>query len=124
MDFLFNNFFNFSLNIILIILLLITASKILSLKQKINLLIFQRQSQSTKFGKMTEQLLPLLDVYPWDSTNFRFIGSPIDGIQFEEDCIILVEFKTGSSQLSKKQKSIKKLVEEKKVFFEEVRISS
>ena len=43
------------------------------------------QSLSTKYGKMTEQFMPFVPNYPWDPERFRFIGSPVDGIQFEED---------------------------------------
>ena len=30
----------------------------------------------------------------------RFLGAPIDGVQFEDDRVILVEFKSGRSRLS------------------------
>ena len=53
----------------------------------------QLRSQSVKFGQISEQFIPLHKVFPWDSKQFRFLGSPIDGIQFEEDQIILLEFK-------------------------------
>ena len=59
-----------------------------------------------------------MEAYPWDSKQFRFLGSPIDGIQFEEDKIVLVEFKSSSSQISVKQRKIKELVEQRKVEFE------
>jgi len=80
----------------------------------------RKQSLSTKYGKMTEMFFPLLDAY--DHDNFRFIGNPIDGIQFEEDRIILVEFKMGDSQLSTRQRRIRKMVAENRVQFEEHRI--
>jgi len=82
----------------------------------------RKQSLSTKYGKMTEMFFPLLETYPYDHNNFRFIGSPIDGIQFEDDRVILVEFKIGESQLSTKQRRIRKMVAEKRVQFEEHRI--
>ena len=85
-------------------------------------LAFKKQSQSTKYGKMTEQFLPFLDQYPYDEQAFRFIGSPIDGIQFTDDAIILVEFKSASARLTSSQRKIKKLVEDKKVYFEEYRL--
>ena len=81
---------------------------------------FQKQSLSTKYGKITEQFLPLLDVFPYDPSGFRFIGSPIDGIQFEENKIIFYEFKSGSSRLTSKQNQIKNIIEEGNVFFEEI----
>jgi predicted Holliday junction resolvase-like endonuclease len=80
---------------------------------------FQKHSLSTKYGKITEQFLPFLDCYPYDPGNFRFIGTPIDGIQFDEDKIIFMEFKSGDSRLSKKQSNIKELVKDRKISFEE-----
>ena len=92
------------------------------LRQRINDLISEKQSLSVKHGKMTEQFIPFLTTYPFDKQNFRFIGSPIDGVQFEKDKIIFIEFKTGNSNLSEKQLQIKQLVEHNKVEFEEIRI--
>jgi predicted Holliday junction resolvase-like endonuclease len=82
----------------------------------------RRQSLSTRYGLLTEQFLPLVTAYPWNPANFRFLGSPIDGIQFEEGEIIVVEFKAGNSQLTKTQKRIRDLVSAGKVRFEVVRI--
>jgi predicted Holliday junction resolvase-like endonuclease len=84
---------------------------------------FERRSLSSKYGKMSEQFFPFLKDYPYDEQNFRFTGSPIDGVQFEDDKIVLVEFKTGSSGLTEKQKRIRELAEKKKVEFREIRIS-
>ncbi len=47
--------------------------------------------------------------------NFRFLGNPIDGIAFDDDEIKFIEFKTGKSSLSPKQKHIKSQVQSKKV---------
>ncbi len=82
----------------------------------------RRQSQSTRYGQMTEQFMPLLDDYPWDPQRFRFLGSPIDGVQFEDDRVVLVEFKTGNSQLTATQRRIRDLVNEGQVHFETIRI--
>lgn len=81
---------------------------------------FQKHSLSTKYGKITEQFLPFLDSFPYDPSNFRFLGTPIDGVQFEEDKIIFFEFKSGNSRMSVKQNNIKKLINDKKIFFEEI----
>lgn len=83
---------------------------------------FRKNSLSSRYGKMTEQFMPFLKNYPYDPTNFRFLGSPIDGIQFEDDKIILIEFKTAGAMLNEKQKNIAELVWQKKVLFEEHRI--
>lgn len=82
----------------------------------------KRRSQATRYGQLTEQFAPLVDRYPHDPEQFRFLGSPIDGIQFADDEIVLVEFKAGSSTLSSRQRQIRDLVEEGKVRFETVRI--
>jgi predicted Holliday junction resolvase-like endonuclease len=79
----------------------------------------RQKSLSTVYGRITEQWFPLMDRYPYDSQSFRFLGSPIDGVQFEEDRIIFCEFKTNRSGLSPLQKHIKKLVEAKRVYWEE-----
>lgn len=82
---------------------------------------FSHKSKSVKHGQSFEQLFPFMKSYPFDANNFRFIGSPIDGISFEEDSIVFVEFKTGSSQLSKKQRKIRDLINSKKVEWKEIR---
>ena len=78
----------------------------------------QKRSQSIRYGKLTEQFMPFLESYPYDPHDFRFLGTPIDGIQFTEDAIILVEFKAAGSQLSQRQRNIKSIVEEGSVRFE------
>ncbi|MHA1836116.1 MAG: Holliday junction resolvase-like protein, partial [Candidatus Odinarchaeia archaeon] len=69
----------------------------------------QQKSLSTIYGKITEQFFPLMEDYPYNPQNFRFIGSPIDGIQFTKDKIIFCEFKLHKSQLNPTQKRIKEL---------------
>jgi predicted Holliday junction resolvase-like endonuclease len=92
------------------------------LKLQLQEALFKKKSLSSKYGKMTEQFIPFLESYPYDEQNFRFIGSPIDGVQFESDKVVLVEFKTADSKLTKKQKDIKRLVEKGRVEFKEFRI--
>jgi predicted Holliday junction resolvase-like endonuclease len=82
----------------------------------------RKQSLSTKYGKMTEQFMPLLDMYPYDEQNFRFLGNPVDGVQFNPDGIVFVEFKTADSRLTAEQRRIRELVEDKRVKFHEIRI--
>ncbi|MBI3495241.1 endonuclease [Candidatus Berkelbacteria bacterium] len=83
---------------------------------------FQKVSLSTKYGKMAEQFMPFLKEYPYDPQNFRFIGTPVDGIQFNENKISFVEFKTADSALSSGQKRIRELVDNGKVEWLEFRI--
>ena len=83
---------------------------------------FSKNSLSSKYGKMTEQFMPFLKDYPYDPQNFRFLGTPIDGIQFENDKIILIEFKAADSKLTDRQKQIAEQVWQKRIEFEEHRI--
>jgi hypothetical protein len=84
---------------------------------------FQNRSLSTTYGRITEQWFPLMNEYPYDPQGFRFLGSPLDGVQFEEDRIVFVEFKTNRSRLSEKQKRLKDLIERGEVYFEEFRFT-
>lgn len=83
----------------------------------------RNRSLSTRYGQITEQFLPLVDAYPYNPKNFRFLGSPIDGVQFEEDRVILVEFKSARSSMSKKQRRIRDLIKSRKVDFELLQVS-
>ena len=82
----------------------------------------QKRSDDVRRGLMTEQWLPLTESYPWDPRNFRFLGAPIDGVQFEDDRIVLVEFKSGRSRLSGRQRRIRDLVQEGRVEFRKLRV--
>ena len=108
--------------VILSLLVVVLLALYLNLRQKYQALRHSKKSQSSRYGKMTEQFLPFLDDYPYDPQNFRFLGTPIDGVQFEDDKVVLIEFKTAQSQLSSRQKNVRRLVEEGKVEFEEHRI--
>ncbi len=79
-------------------------------------------STLTRHGQMAEQFMPLSKQFPGDPKNFRFLGSPIDGVSFEDDKVLIVEFKTGQSKLSERQKHIRELVKAGKVYFKEVRL--
>ena len=81
-----------------------------------------RRSEATRYGQITEQFMPFISEYPYDSKQFRFLGSPIDGVQFEEDKIVMIEFKSAGSQLSTRQRRIRNLVREGKVDFQEIRV--
>ena len=81
-----------------------------------------RRGDAVRRGFTTEQWLPLTESYPWDPRNFRFLGAPIDGVQFEDDMVVLVEFKSGRSRLSDRQLRIRDLVQNGRVEFREVRV--
>ena len=112
------------------IILLAAVSIWLNIRQWIGRRKFMKEVDSRVHGAsvgrglMAEQFAPFTDSFRqlgWNIQEFKFLGRPIDGIQFEEDEIIIVEFKTGDSNMSKKHRRIKTLVEEGKVRFQEIR---
>lgn len=82
-----------------------------------------KMSLAVKHGMTMEHLVPWAQNFPGDPRTFRFIGDPIDGVIFGKEKIIFVEFKTGNSQLSERQKQIRELVRQKKIEWHEVRIN-
>jgi predicted Holliday junction resolvase-like endonuclease len=107
--------------IILIVILKYQKEKISKLNSELEQLKFSKKSGEVKHGKNWEQFVPFMNNFPYNKDNFRFIGTPIDGIVFEDNKIIFVEIKTGESKLSSKQKNVKKIIENKDVEFVEFR---
>lgn len=85
-------------------------------------LIHQKKSSEVRLGQIGEHVAPFLEDWPWEPKNFRFLGNPIDGIQFNEDDVVFVEIKTGKSQLSKSQRVVRDLIKLGKVKWAEFRI--
>ena len=92
------------------------------LKGKYDSFVSKRKSSEVKLGAIAETLTPFLEGFPYNPKNLRSLGSPIDYVSFEEEGVTFIEVKSGDSKLSKKQKDIKKLIEEGKVKFEIHRI--
>ncbi len=83
----------------------------------------RKKSISVRHGKFLEHYIPWINkIFPYDPSKFRFIGNPIDGILFDEDKVVFLEFKTGKSKLNTSQRKIKELVENKKVEWKEIRV--
>jgi len=97
----------------LIGILLIHRKVAVPLKEEKKRIEERKRSLSSLYGKITEQFAPFMKSYPFNARRFRFIGSPVDGIQFEDDRIIFIEFKAANSRLTEEQKKIKELVEKK-----------
>ncbi len=108
-------------SVLLTVIFIITINQYNKLKSKITNLDSNLRSNAVKQGLTLEQWIPISENYPWDHRNFRFLGDPIDGIQFEDNKILLVEFKSGNSRMSNKQKTIQQLVENGKVEFVEIK---
>ncbi|MGB0653347.1 MAG: Holliday junction resolvase-like protein [Thermoplasmatota archaeon] len=80
------------------------------------------QSTATRHGQIAEQFVPLSAAWPWDPKRFRFLGDPIDGIQFTDDGVVLVEIKTAGSRLSAMQRQVRDHVQAGRVTWQEVRL--
>lgn len=86
-------------------------------KEKYEKELYHRKSSEVRLGKIGENLAPFVKEWPWNPGKFRFLGNPIDGIQFNKDEIIFVEIKTGKARLSRSQKDFRDLVKAGKVSF-------
>ena len=106
------------------------VNKIKSLKDEIVLLeekniriLSQKKSSEVRLGQISEQLVPFLSVFKFDPKRAHFIGQPIDYVVFEDDAVTFVEVKSGGAQLTSTQKLIKKLIQDGKVRWEEIRVN-
>ena len=72
-----------------------------------------------------EQLSPFLPNFPFDPTEVRFIGSPIDCLVFRgasrEECdeVVFLEIKTGKGELKSVQRRVRDAVNQGRVRWEE-----
>lgn len=79
-------------------------------------------------GSFSEQLAPFLPDFPFDPTEARFIGKPVDFLVFrglaagQVDEVVFVEVKSGASRLNSNEQSLKNCIEQKKVSFVEYRV--
>jgi predicted Holliday junction resolvase-like endonuclease len=80
-------------------------------------LLNQKKSSEVRTGKITEQIAPFLEDYPLNPGTARFLGDPIDFVHFDDDKVTFVEVKSGKSQLNKRQREIRDLVQQGKVEF-------
>lgn len=110
--------------VLLAILCFFLYQRIMELSSYANDLSFSKASQSVKYGKMSENWIPLSEKFPYEKERFRFLGNPIDGITFLDDKIVFCEFKSGKATLSSTQERIKELVKNKRVEWMEFRISN
>ena len=79
------------------------------------------RARGINIGFIFERLIVTLDAFNYHPNDCRSMFDPIDYVIFDGlvegniKRIIFADVKTGASQLTKKQKKIKKLIEEKKV---------
>lgn len=88
-----------------------------------------KRSRAVLGGQFSEQLSPYLPDFPGDPTEARFIGKPVDFIVFSGashgsvDEVLFIEVKSGNSQLTGVERSLRNAIEKGKVRFVEYRVS-
>jgi predicted Holliday junction resolvase-like endonuclease len=88
------------------------------------------RSKAVITGRVTEHLVPLAPVFPYNPKDARFLGSPVDLIVFdgcdegETRRVVFVEVKTGISGLSTRQRQIRDAIRAGRVEWHELRIAT
>jgi len=86
-----------------------------------------KKSREVIEGNVIQQLIPYFPEYKYTPSDSRFMGSPLDIIVFNglsKDCVeevVFIEIKSGKNYPTKRQKSIKKAIENGKVRYELLR---
>jgi predicted Holliday junction resolvase-like endonuclease len=86
-----------------------------------------KRSRAILGGLAAEQLAPYLPGFPFDLTELRFIGKPVDFIAFvgaskgKIDEIAFVEVKSGNASLSPVERSLRDAVKDGRVRWTEYR---
>jgi len=85
------------------------------------------RSRSSLGGKVLEQIGPYLPDFPYDPTEIRHLGDPIDYVVFRGyrsgsiQEVVLLEIKSGKSRLNSVQRQIRDVVQAGKVRWDEYR---
>lgn len=86
-----------------------------------------KRSRAVMGGQAAEQLAPWLPGFPFDPSDCRFIGKPVDFLVFSGasrgavDEVVFVEVKSGTSSLSRVERSLREAVEAGRVRWAEYR---
>ena len=117
--------------IILLVLLLIIQQISISRRLKKVRQDAVKRSGAVKGGQLAEQLAPFLPNFPCNPADAHFLGQPIDYIAFpglsdngQADEVLLIEVKTGSSQLNSHEKGIKEAIRTGRIRYVEYRIKA
>ena len=87
-----------------------------------------KKSRAVLTGQFSEQIAPYLPQFPFKPTEARFIGKPVDFVVFKGmdekniNEVVFVEVKSGQSQLSKIEKTLKSAIENKNISWHEYRV--
>ena len=129
-----NNISSTTLLLLFVIFLLVLLIIFQEIRIKIKLKKIRqdaiKRSTAVKGGQLAEQLAPFLPNFPCNPADAHFLGQPIDYIAFpglaetgQTDEVLLIEVKTGSSQLNSHEKGIKEAVRTGRVRYVEYRIN-
>lgn len=82
------------------------------------------KSTEVRTGQIAEQFAPYLKDFPYDAKDVRFLGSPIDMIvfDFKGDQVVLIEFKTGESKESPRQRQIREMIKNGRCIYQVIRV--
>jgi len=86
------------------------------------------RSRAVIGGQFSEQLAPFLPDFPYDATEVRFVGKPVDFIAFkglaqgQVTKVAFIEVKSGVSRLSQNEISVRQAIESGQVEFVEYRV--
>ncbi len=75
------------------------------------------RSRATLSGQVLEKLAPHFPDFPYDPTDVRFLGTPVDYVVFdglgagEVDAIVFLEVKSGGSGLTSRERRVREAVE-------------
>ena len=87
------------------------------------------RSRAVLAGHFSEQLAPYLPDFPFKPNECKFLGKPVDFLVFHglDDKnvtgVSFVEVKSGKSNLSPTEKSVRNAIENKNVYWHEYRVS-
>lgn len=87
-----------------------------------------QRSRAITSGKVHEQLIPYLPVFPYNPKDVRFLGSPVDLVVFDGlaagcvERIVFLEIKTGGAGLTQRERSVRDAVQNYEVEWAELRV--
>lgn len=88
-----------------------------------------QRSQAVTRGKVAEHIVPYFPEFEFDPKDVRFLGTPVDFIAFDglsdggARRVVFVEVKTGTSQLTTRERSVRAAVESGRVEWRELRLA-
>jgi predicted Holliday junction resolvase-like endonuclease len=87
-----------------------------------------QRSLAVTSGKVHEQLIPYLPTFDYNPKDVRFLGSPVDLVVFDGLAegqvkrIVFLEVKTGRAGLTSRERSVREVVQTRRVEWVELRV--